>query len=207
MAAGRRKKKRDAGSALKSVIVFAIMAGLVVLAYYRVANREKAVQAETNVEITAVQKVLMKDLETDYPPSPKEVVKYYSELTKCLYNEDCTDEDIEALAEKSFLIYDDELAENQQWERYIADLKSEIATKKSQDYAIMSYTVSSSVDVNYFTKDQYECASLYCTYSIRNGAKAGSVRELFILRRDEDGHWRILGWDLPKDDAAEGIEG
>ncbi len=154
------------------------------------------------MQISAVQNVLLRNLEKNYPPSPKEVVKYYSELTKCLYNEDCSDEEIEQLAKKALQIYDDELASNQEWNRYITDLKSEIATKRSQEYAIMSYSVSPSTDVTFFTKDSYECASLYCTYNIRNGAVAGSVEELFILRKDEAGHWRIFGWDLPQDELT-----
>lgn len=197
-----RKKKKTAGSAIKSVIVVAIMAGLLILAFYRVTNKEKAVR-EDNAPISEIQEVLLRNMDTDYPPSPKEVVKYYSDLTKCLYNQQCNDDEIEKLAKRSFEIFDEELANNQEWTLYLGNLKSEIATKRSQEYAIMSYTVSASTDVTYFTKNQYECASLYCTYNIRNGAKPGTVKELFILRRDDKGHWKILGWDLPQEDEGE----
>ncbi len=201
------RAKKSAGSALKSVIVVAVLALLIVLAYYNVANRKKPPKEETTT-VTAVQEVLLRNLDKNYPPSPKEVVKYYSDLTRVLYNENCTDDEIEELAERALQIYDDDLAGNQEWNRYITDLKSEIATKKSQEYAIMSYSISASTDVNYFTKDQYECASLYCTYNIRNGAVPGTVEELFILRRDEAGHWKILGWDLTSnaDVSAESSE-
>ncbi|MBQ8946616.1 MAG: hypothetical protein IJ058_07350 [Lachnospiraceae bacterium] len=187
--------KKSAGAALKSVIVVAVLALLIVLAYYNVANRKKPLKEET-ATITPVQEILLRNLDKNYPPSPKEVVKYYSDLTRVLYNENCSDEEIEELAERALEIYDDDLAHNQEWNRYITDLKSEIATKRSQEYAIMSYNISASTDVNYFTKDQYECASLYCTYNIRNGAVPGTVEELFILRKDTEGHWKILGWDL-----------
>lgn len=199
MATNIRKKKKKTPSALKSIILVAIMAALIVLAYYNTANKEKEIKEEST-EVSAVSEVLLRNMDTDYPPSPKEVVKYYSDLTKCLYNEECSDEEIEELARRALLIYDDELANNQEWSRYLTDLKSEIATKKSQDYAIMSYKVSTSTDVTYFSKDGYECASLYCTYNIRNGANPGTVKELFILRQDENGHWRILGWDLSEEE-------
>ena len=172
--------KTSAGAALKSVIVVAVLALLIVLAYYNVANRKKPLKEET-ATITPVQEILLRNLDKNYPPSPKEVVKYYSDLTRVLYNENCSDEEIEELAERALEIYDDDLAHNQEWNRYITDLKSNI---------------SASTDVNYFTKDQYECASLYCTYNIRNGAVPGTVEELFILRKDTEGHWKILGWDL-----------
>lgn len=202
MAQAQAKHKKNGSSAGKTLIVFVILAVLLVFAYYHVANVRRQTQTEENVPVTAVQEILLRNLDKNYPPSPKEVVKYYSDLTKCLYNEDCTDEEIEQLARRALQIYDPELAANQEWNRYITDLKSEIATKKSQEYAIMSYSMSSSTDVNYFTKDSYECASLYCTYNIRNGAVAGSVEELFILRKDDAGHWRIFGWDLTEDETA-----
>lgn len=201
MAQAQAKRKKNGSSAVKTLIVFVILAALLILAYYHVANVKRQAQVEEDVPVTPVQEILLRNLDKNYPPSPKEVVKYYSDLTKCLYNEDCTDEEIEQLAQRALQIYDDELAANQEWNRYITDLKSEIATKKSQEYAIMSYSLSSSTDVTYFTKDSYECASLYCTYNIRNGAVAGSVEELFILRKDDQGHWRIFGWDLTQNDT------
>lgn len=198
----KKKKKRRADSAIKSIIIVAIMACLIVIAFYRVTNNKKTeALVEEETHISAVNEILLRNLDQNYPPSPKEVVKYYSELTKCLYNEDCSDEEIEALANKALLLYDDELANNQQWDRYLTDLKSEIATRRSQDYAIMSYSLSASTDVTYFEKDNYECASLYCTLKIRNGANPGTVEELFVLRKDDKGHWRIFGWDLTQDNV------
>lgn len=205
MAASKKKKKSS--SALKSLIIVIIMAALLVLAYVRVLNApKKNSNNEEYVAASAVQEILLRDMDRMYPPSPKEVIKYYSDLTKCLYNEDCSDEEIELLAKRALLLYDDELAANQEWNRYITNLKSEIATKKSQSYAIMNYSLSASTDVVFFEKDQYECASLYCKYNIRNGSVPGSVEELFILRKDENGHWRILGWELsPDSETAEGL--
>ncbi len=206
MAQAQAKHKKNGSSAVKTLVVFVILAVLLIMAYYHVANVRRQTQTEENVPVTAVQEVLLRNMDKNYPPSPKEVVKYYSDLTKCLYNEDCSDEEIEQLAQRALMIYDDELAAHQEWNRYITDLKSEIATKKKQKYAIMSYSISASTDVTYFTKDSYECASLYCTYNIRNGAEPGSVEELFILRKDDAGHWKIFGWDLPQDEDTEASE-
>lgn len=200
MANGKKKRRKSAASTIKSIILVAIMAGLILLAFYRTTNKPSERNNEENYVNSEVENILLRNLDKNYPPSPKEVVKYYSDLTKCLYNEDCTDEDIEQLAAKALLLYDDDLAANQEWNRYITDLKSEIATKKSQKYSIYGYTVSASTDVTYFEKDNYECASLYCKYNIRNGSIPGTVEELFILRKDAAGHWRILGWDISQDE-------
>ena len=73
----------------RSGIITIIIIGLILVAavagYAVSLNRRKAV-AEADTQVTAVQKVLMRDLERNYPPSPKEVVKYFAEITKCFYN-------------------------------------------------------------------------------------------------------------------------
>lgn len=186
-------------SGVITVIVIGILLVAVVAGFAFSLNRRKTV-AEADVQVTAVQKVLMKDLERSYPPSPKEVVKYFAEITKCFYNEEYTEEELTQLAEKIQGIYDDELVANKSQEDYLNDLKSEIADMKKGKYTISSYVVSASTDVEEFTENGYECARLYCTFSVKqgtNGTKASM--EQFVLRKDEDGHWKIYGWDLVND--------
>ena len=77
-------------------------------------------------KFTAVHDVILRNLETNYPPTPKEVVKYYSEITKCLHNENYTDEQFEQMADKLLALYDEELAENNPKDQYLKDLKNDI---------------------------------------------------------------------------------
>ena len=137
----------------------------------------------------------MRDLERNYPQTPKEVIKYYSEITKCFYNEEYTEEELSQLAMKAKELYDEELARNKDDETYLIDLKAEITDFKSKNQAISSYAPSSSTDVFYFKQDGYEFARLYCTYSIRIGTYIQPLEEIFVLRMDENGHWKIYGWD------------
>lgn len=148
--------------------------------------------------LTAVQNVLLRDLEKYYPPTPKEVVKYYSEITKCFYNETYTEEELQALAAKAKELYDDELAANKNDEQYLKDLKSEITAFKEGDCAISDYATSPSTDVDFFQEDGYKFARLYCTYYVRKGTAMQQVEEVFLLRLDEKEHWKIYGWDLVK---------
>ena len=94
----------------------------VLLAYYLLNLRVENSKPEDYVPLTAVQEVLAKNLKTNYPQTPKEVVKYYSEITKCLYNEEYTEEEFQALAMKAMELYDYELATNKPEEQYLQDL-------------------------------------------------------------------------------------
>jgi flagellar basal body-associated protein FliL len=179
---------------IKGTILVIVLVVFVVGYYFYLSNREKKTQEET---VTAVQDVLLKDLDTNYPPTPREVIKYYSDITKCLYNESYTDEQLEQMADKLLELYDEELAQNNPRDEYIASLKDEIKDFTDNSYSIVNYTVSSSTDVEEFTKDGRQCASLYCTYSVKSGSNYTSSKQEFILRKETgSGHWKILGFEL-----------
>lgn len=180
---------------LKLIILGVIMVALLVMLYYHVANKKKSASSEeTTMKTTVVQELLMRDLEKSYPPTPKEVVKLYSDITQCYYNETYSDQELEELAEMSMKLMDAELRLMNPKEAYMESLKTEINDKKSQDCKIYSYNTSASTDVEFYTRDGREMASLYCTYTIRLGTTMGNTTELFILRKDDEGHWKILGW-------------
>ena len=99
---------------------------------------------------------------------------------------------------KAMELYDYELAGNKTEEQYLADLKSEIRIFKEKNYAISSYSTSSSTDVYDFVDDGYQFSRLYCTYNVRMGTVIQPIEEIFLLRMDLEGHWKIYGWDLAK---------
>lgn len=176
------------------IIVVAVLIVTMVAYYCYLVNRDRETIAEQN--LTTVQKVLARDLEKDYPPSPKEVIKYYNEVMKCFYNEDCSVEEIEALATQARLLYDDELVDNNPWDTYFAGLTLEIVQYKEQNRRIASASVASSTDVDYFSQDGYEFARIRCGYSFTQGKTSDSTVEVYLLRQDEKKHWKIYGWDL-----------
>jgi hypothetical protein len=195
---GNRPRERgismSKSKGVKGTIMIIVLMALVVGYYFYLSNREKAVD---ETEVTAVQDVILRDLDTNYPPTPREVVKYYSDITKCLYNEKYSDEQLEQMADKLLELYDEELAENNPRDEYLVSLKDEIDTFTKNSYSIVNYTVSASTDVNEFTQDGRQCASLYCTYSVKSGSNYTSSKQEFILRKETaTGHWKILGFEL-----------
>ena len=191
-------------SSTKVVIIGIIMLCLVLGYYYYLSNRNADVKEETDVTVTAVQEVLMKNLGTNYPPSPREVLKYYGELVKCIHNESYTEEEFLKLAAQAQGLYDEELIANQTQEQYIQDLQWDVNRMKEQKITISSYTPSSSTDVEYFDADGYSWAKLNLTFTLRQGTGLDLVEEVFLLRKDKDGHWKIYGWKLAEDVISDG---
>lgn len=180
---------------IKLLIIGVILAVIVVGYYFHLSNRNQAKQEEV-VESTQVQSVLMKNLEKTYPPTPKEVVKYFNEISKCFYNETYTEEELYEMAMQIQKLYDDELIAQKTEEQYLIDLKSDIADMKNDKCTISSYQLSASTDVEYFIEQGKACARLYCEYSMLQGTQRVSSMVVFVLRQDEEEHWKILGWDL-----------
>ena len=109
----------------KTVIIVVVLAALILVYYYYLGHRAKRQEVEETIVATVVQSVLMRDLEHNYPPTPKEVVKYYAEITECFYNETYSDEELVKLAGKIQMLYDTELAANKMQERYMEVLRKD----------------------------------------------------------------------------------
>lgn len=81
---------------------------------------------EDTVELTEIQKLITKNLDTNYPATPREVVKYYNRILECFYDDTYTDDELESLADQARKLLDDELLENNPRDQYLSDLKADI---------------------------------------------------------------------------------
>lgn len=176
-----------------TIVLIILIAGLVCL-YAFFAGRAKSGSAEA--VMTTVQSVLSRDLTKDYPATVKEVVKYYTEIEKCFYNEDCTEEEIEQLGMKARELFDEELLENNEVESYLFQLKLDIQNFKKAKRRINNISVAASTNVDFFSQDGFDFARIYCGYMVSENA-GHSVAEgrVYLLRRDEERHWKIYGWE------------
>lgn len=186
-------------SGVISIIVTCVILAAIIGGFAFYLTHKAQTGGEEVVESTVVQKVLQRDLERNYPPTPKEVVKCFADITQCFYNEEYTEDDLEKLANKIQELYDEELIANKSQEDYMQDLRTEIADMKNKKYTIYSYEVSASTDVEFFTEKEDSCARLFCIFNVKQGSGNVPSMEQFILRKDEEGHWKILGWDLVND--------
>ncbi len=177
----------------KVVLTFICLIVLLVGYYAYLANREK--EAKEEATITVVQETLIRDLQNDYPATPKEVIKYYNEVLRCFYNEEATDEEIEALGQKARELYDSELLEANELGTYMVRLRSDIQDYKENKRRIASAVVASSTNVDYFEADGFSFARIMCVYNIMEGEVSNPTKQVYLLRRDEENHWKIYGWE------------
>lgn len=188
-------------------VVIVVLFVIVVLGFFVYQNNKPgAAQEQQEVVISPVDEVVLRDLDRFYPPTPKEVLKYYSEITTCLYQTELTEEDLRRLAQTARKLYDEELCMGMTEEEYVESLREDVLEFNSMGVVVSGYTISSSTDVEEYQIDGREYAKLYVTYRLRQSTEYIYTNEVFVMRRDESGHWKILGWQLLDEDEVEELQ-
>ena len=108
--------KKTNTSVTKITALFIFLLVLVVGYYAYLSGTHRTEQQEA--VMSEVDTALSRDLDNDYPATPKEVIKYYNDLMKCFYNEECTAEELQDLGRKSLQLFDEELQENNDEDTY-----------------------------------------------------------------------------------------
>lgn len=181
-------------------VIGAICIGLVVGYYYYLSNKGTTEESD----VTEVQKIILKDLTGKaYPSTPREVVKFYNRIIKCYYNEEYTEEEFYQLADQARLLMDEELADNNPAEQYYMQVKTEVESYRDQKRTINNASVCDSNEVKFAEIGGAECAYVSSSYFVRE--KSGFVKSIqnYILRKDDEGDWKILAFELEEGDAKE----
>ena len=181
----------------RTIIVIAVLVALGLVYYYYLANKDTGKDAtDIAADTSDVSVLISKDIMANYPESPKDVVNLYARITKAYYDTSLTDEQIEALGKQARLMFDDELKNTQTDADFYEKLKEDIGNYNSTKTRISSYVIQSAVKTKYSTFKDRQYASIALVYYLRQGDKLIDSPTKFTLRKDDDGHWKILFWEL-----------
>ena len=186
----------------RTIIVIAVLVALGLGYYYYLANKDTGKDATDIAADTGEVSVLIsKDIMANYPESPKDVVNLYARITKAYYDTSLTDEQIEALGKQARLMFDDELKNTQTDADFYEKLKEDIGNYNSTKTRISSYVIQSAAKTKYSTFKDRQYASIALVYYLRQVDKLIDSPTKFTLRKDDDGHWKILFWELTEIDS------
>lgn len=186
----------------RTIIVIAVLVALGLGYYYYLANKDTGKDAtDIAADTSEVSVLISKDIMANYPESPKDVVNLYARITKAYYDTSLTNEQIEALGKQARLMFDDELKNTQTDADFYEKLKEDIGNYNSTKTRISSYVIQSAVKTKYSTFKDRQYASIALVYYLRQGDKLIDSPTKFTLRKDDDGHWKILFWELTEIDS------
>lgn len=187
----------------RTFIVLIVMAAFCFLAYFYVQTKDGTETSKTVKEESELSKLLNRDMDTNYPETPKEVVKLYSRFLVQFYNENLTEEELDILAQKSQKLMDTELLEKNPYDRYIQNLKEDIEKNDSEGRTISNYIVGNSYEVEYKTFQERYYAKLKCVYYCKSKSGTEKTLQEYTLRKDDKGRWKLLFWNLAQESEDE----
>lgn len=176
------------------IIIAVVCIGLICGGYY-FYSQNNVINEE---ELTEVEKIIVKDLKKDYPKTPREVVKLYNRIVKCYYGEEMDDDQLEKMVDQMMTLLDEDLLLVNPRDEYYSSVVSEIEEYQKEKKVIVSTDVCDSNDVKYVDDKKDDAnkidklAYVNASYFINTDGKFANTYQQFVLRQDEDGHWKIL---------------
>ena len=178
-----------------TIIVFIIV--IAGLGYYTCLNNQTKKQKELNTQ-TEAQQLLEYDFEGNYPKTVRETVKLHCRYLKNAYNGKFSEEDLYTVNLKIRELLDEDLLANNPEEQQLQGLKDDIALYEENKQKFTGYSLQESSQIKYNTEDGKDYAKISATLNFTVGSAALSVEQEYLLRKDENGKWKILGWQTVK---------
>lgn len=190
-------EKNGVGSAVVKSIILVVLGAVVILGAYMILTRGKKPAKEEDYVLTTVDEITTTDLNRNYPADARMVVDFYGKIMRTLYRETYTDDQQDKMLEVLGGIMDDELLANQT--NFKKSMKNEIKERKEGDYSVATYVVQAK-EPEVVKIDGRKMCNVECLFSLRKSTKHIVVTYQFVMRMDDEGRWKILGWTVKADE-------
>lgn len=198
----KKKKSGTLGAVIFVVILAALIFGCFFLAQRKAKERAEE-KAQLEAQQTEAEKLIMMDIEQKYPVTVREVIKLYNRIVQCVHNDDVNDAEVTALTGQLRCLFDEEFLRNNPYDRHVESLILEVAEYDMLDRTIVKAEIESAKNISEWKNEKGSFASLNVSYTIMEAKNPGRVNEKFLLRKQEDGRWKIVGWERIDDAEVE----
>ena len=172
---------------------------VVLLAVFLLLNQREddSIFSKESGTSTEAKNILAKDVDRNYPATVREVVRLFSRISQCYHNQKISEEEFQALAEMQRKLFDEEFLENNPSDTFVNNLSAEIEAAKAREYTMVTWRVQKQSSVETWQDGDNSFASIVACYTM-NAKDEGYTRtfEEFLLREDDKGRWKIVGWRL-----------
>ena len=196
--ATNKKKNGPWGTIIFMVLFAAVVIGI----YFAITRGKNTDTKEIPAETSEADALIKKDLDWEYPATPREVLKLYCRITKCLYNDDLTDEQIKKLVSQVRNLYSFDLLENNAEDEQIAFIKGDRVEYKKDKKTIFSFAIDSANNIEYIDTKAGKTALIKMYFTLKAGANMDRSFEEFSLIRQDDGKWKIAAWRQSENETA-----
>ncbi len=174
------------------IVIIALVVIIGICGAFYAVNENSKKESQKEASLTEIQKITTKDLDSNYPQTPREVVKFYNKIVDSYYKDQYTDDELDALADQALKLFDDELVQNNPKDSYKTSIVADVKNYKDQGKTIAQTDVCDSNDVKYVTDNGDSIAYVTASYFIKQDNSYSKTYQEYVLRKDSEGRWKIL---------------
>ena len=193
-----KKKNSPVGTIIFTILLAAVIIGI----YFAITRNKNNDTKEIPAETSEADTLIKKDLDWEYPATPREVLKLYCRITKCLYNDGLTDEQIKKLVGQVRNLYSFELLENNAEDEQISFIKGDRDQYKKDKKTIFNFAIDSANNIEYMDTKAGKTAVIKMYFTLRAGANMDRAFEEFSLIQEAGGRWKIAAWRMSENETA-----
>lgn len=187
----------------KTLIIIMVLIAMGTIYYYYLSENSKTKSNHKETTVSEVDKLINKDLDSNYPSTPREVVDVFSKILTCYYGGKCSDDELMSLVLQSRKLFDEELLDRNPLDEYMDNLKDEIAQYREEKKKISTYIIEKTGEIQYKTFQSHYYAMVDGVYYIKGEGGTSRTMETYTLRKDSNGKWKILYWSLMDTDEED----
>lgn len=192
--------KKNGNKGFVTIILLIVIAGL---AYYTHLNNSAGNKKDSPENQEEVEQLLNYDFVDNYPKTVRETVKLHCRYLKGVYNKQFQEEDLGKVNTQIRELFDDELLALNTPDAQLQNMKNEMQMYEENKQKMINYSLSESSQIKYNTEEGKDYAKMKVTIVLQVGTSNVSGEEEYILRKDSQGKWKILGWQAVKQDITQ----
>lgn len=184
-------KKTQKSTTIKSVIVAVFFVCLILFYFNHLSHRSAS--RRTDAQKSEIETLMEYDMDAEYPNTPRDLAKLHNRYFKQFYGQSLSDEELSALNKKVRMLYCYELLVANPEANSVDNLKNDIDAMKEAGYSYKLCELPEASQIEYFTRDGKEMASLEVRITINTKDTMGYVYRRYVMVKEAD-RWKIYGW-------------
>lgn len=180
---------------MKKFVIIGIACVCLICAGFYFFSKENVT---TEKDLTEVEKLIVRELDTNYPKTPREVVKFYNRIISCYYGGELSEEHLEKLVDQMLYLLDEDLLIVNPRDEYYDSVAADIRLYEQANRTVVSTNVCDSNEVKYVddikdgASEVDKLAYVDASYFVNTDGEFSYTYQQFVLRQDNNGRWKII---------------
>ena len=181
--------------------ILVVVSATLIVGYYFYLSHGRKPKESAPQELSELEKVLTMDFNAKYPQTPREVMKWYDRIVMLYYSSEPTENQIDLLCDQAMMLFDADLLQANPREAYIASVHNDINDFHTRGKKMIKADVCDTNEVAYKRLNGDELAYVLVNFMISEGNDYQDTYQKFALRKNSEGRWKILAFELSNEDG------